>query len=83
MALEFPNNPADGELSTQPNGVTYEWDAAKTRWLSVISGGGSIVAGTVVQVHNFQTSDWSQGSGNFPVCLASTFRSNSRPRMDP
>ena len=32
MALNFPDSPVDGETTTQPNGVTYRWSAAKTRW---------------------------------------------------
>jgi hypothetical protein len=47
--LNFPNAPVDGELSTQDNGVTYQWQAAKTRWVTPIALGQALVAGTVVQ----------------------------------
>ena len=46
--LNFPNAPANGEQSTQDNGVTYEWDSTLTRWTSVTSLGKGLVAGTVV-----------------------------------
>jgi hypothetical protein len=43
--LNFPNAPVDGEISTQDNGVTYQWQASKTRWITPIalnpSGGGT------------------------------------------
>ena len=29
MALDFPNNPTQGQQSTLSNGVTYQWDGAK------------------------------------------------------
>jgi microcystin-dependent protein len=64
--LNFPDAPADGEQSTQPNGVTYQWDATLTRWTSVISLGAGIVAGTVVQVQNFQTGAVNSGSTIIP-----------------
>jgi hypothetical protein len=47
--LNFPNAPIDGELSQQPNGVTYEWQAAKTRWITPIALGQESAAGVVVQ----------------------------------
>ena len=57
MALNFPNAPVDGELSTQPNGVTYEWDAAKTRWLSTGSQGQIQATITTGMVAAYATDD--------------------------
>ena len=57
MALNFPNAPVDGELSTQPNGVTYEWDSAKTRWLSTGSQGQIQATITTGMVAAYATDD--------------------------
>jgi hypothetical protein len=55
--LNFPNAPIDGELSQQPNGVIYEWQAAKTRWITPIALDPESAAGVVVQVQEFQRGD--------------------------
>ena len=49
--LNFPNAPADGEISAQPNGVKYQWNDTLSRWDS-LSSKLPAVAGTVVQVVN-------------------------------
>jgi len=36
--LDFPDSPVDGQASAQPNGLTYYWSAAKTRWDATILG---------------------------------------------
>jgi len=45
MAINFPNNPADGQQLTQ-SGITYTYNATKSYWKSVASssGGGSLEA---------------------------------------
>jgi microcystin-dependent protein len=53
--LDFPNNPADGERSIQPNGVTYEWQAAKERWISVSTLEGDTVVLSTGMVASFAT----------------------------
>jgi len=44
--LNFPNAPVDGDLSSQPNGVTYQWSATNERWTSVgsLDGNNAVVA---------------------------------------
>ena len=32
MSLNFPSSPVDGEISLQPNGVTYQFNLALNRW---------------------------------------------------
>jgi hypothetical protein len=32
MAINFPNAPLDGELFTDPNGLTWFYDAATNSW---------------------------------------------------
>jgi len=44
--LNFPNSPNDGDQSQQPNGVTYQWNAADTRWEAVLGAGGASVIST-------------------------------------
>jgi hypothetical protein len=65
--LNFPNAPIDGELSTQDNGVTYQWQASKTRWITPIALGNAIVAGTVVQVQNQQYDAAATGGTQMPA----------------
>ena len=40
--LDFPDSPTDGQVSQQPNGVTYVYNAAKTRW--DVSGSAQVTA---------------------------------------
>ena len=54
--LNFPNAPADGEISAQPNGVQYQWNDTLSRWDS-LSSKLPAVAGTIVQVQNVQRTD--------------------------
>jgi hypothetical protein len=61
--LNFPNAPIDGELSQQPNGVTYEWQAAKTRWITPIALGQESAAGVVVQDVLSTLDQYKQGTG--------------------
>ena len=65
--LEFPSNPADGETVYQSdNGVTYQWNAADTRWESGGTTGSSLVSGTVVQSVMSQRSDSLNLTGTIP-----------------
>jgi len=34
MALEFPAAPIDGEIHLASNNVAYQWEAAKTKWIT-------------------------------------------------
>ena len=73
--LNFPNTPADGETSFQPNGVTYQWVAADSRWIVAGSVAGSnVVAGTVVQVVTIERSDSFNLTGVIPT-------NNSKPQI--
>lgn len=36
--LNFPSNPADGDLYEGPNGVTYQWNMLKNRWECLSNG---------------------------------------------
>lgn len=63
--LNFPNAPADGEISAQPNGVQYQWNDTLSRWDS-LSGKLPAVAGTVVQKQTFETGEFSEGTNLIP-----------------
>lgn len=63
--LNFPNAPADGEISAQPNGVKYQWNDTLSRWDS-LSGKLPAVAGTVVQKQTFETGEFSEGTNLIP-----------------
>lgn len=64
--LNFPNAPADGEISAQPNGVSYQWDDTLKRWDS-LSGKLPAVAGTVVQIKDVRDGESQTGTGSFTV----------------
>ena len=66
MALDFPNSPNDGDTVQQPNGVTYVWEAALTRW-NVFSTAGQKIDTTVVQVKTVTITDRQTGSTVVPI----------------
>lgn len=50
MAINFPNNPTDGQQLTQ-SGITYTYNATKSYWESVAASSGSTYSNTEVTAH--------------------------------
>lgn len=66
MALDFPNNPNDGDTIAQDNGVTYKWNAALTRW-EIFSSRGLQIDTTIVQVKTATVDDLQTGATTVPL----------------